>query len=87
MRYLLVFVLVDISLFNETHQIAFKNMQEYVVTMNPIAITQFFYITYVVITDHLIISNKHDDFLEPIFYHYDIVKINGCNILHLHYMF
>ena len=52
LRYPLVFELVGVLLSGATNQTAFKKMQNYMTTINPIAIAQFFHIIYIAIIDH-----------------------------------
>ena len=54
--------------------------------MNLVAIAQFFHITCIAIMDYIIASGKQDGLLRLISYHYDMIEINGCSILYLHFM-
>lgn len=86
MRYLLVFELTSISYFSATNQIAFKKIHDHMIIINFVAITQLFYIICIVIMDHSIIFGRPNSMLGPIFYYYDVIKINGHNILYLYYI-
>lgn len=54
------------------------------VTINPVAVAQFFHILCVTIIDHLLASSRQNGYLGAISYHYGIVETNTHSILHLH---
>ena len=54
----LVLIFAGGSLSIAIDQTAFRKMQDHTAIMNPIAVSQFFHITCVVIMDHLIASER-----------------------------
>lgn len=84
LSYLLILKLVGISFSSVINQITFKKIEDYVSTMNPIIIAQFFYIIYITFIDHLIIFGRQNGLLQSISNLYFIIKTNGRNMLHLY---
>lgn len=61
-------------------------MLDHIVTMNPIAITQFFHIICIAIINHLLVFKKQNSFLKRICDYYSNVETNSRNIFYLHYI-
>lgn len=82
----LVLIFAGVSFSIATNQTAFRKMQDYIATINFVAIALFFHINCVAIIDYLLAFERQNCLLGPIFHHYGVVEFNGRSMLYLHYI-
>ena len=62
----------------------FKKIHNHLVIISPITIIPIFHITCITIINYFIVFGKHDNILRSIYFYYNVVEINDCNMLYLY---